>query len=130
MLLAGELASYPSAQGLLVRREQIAAHPAPVPSDAEGIDVAAGGVHAAGSAGAAYPPDSYGVCAAAGSGDGVDEAACVTACRARGLAVAPLRAYYAGTPRMTGLLLGFARTPAALATDTAKRLEVRVQIAS
>jgi GntR family transcriptional regulator/MocR family aminotransferase len=55
--------------------------------------------------------------------DGTDEAATVAACRARGLAVSPLGAYYAGTPRMTGLIMGFAGTPAALAADTARRLE-------
>ncbi len=54
---------------------------------------------------------------------GIDEAAAVRSCRARGLAVAPLHAYYAGPPRMAGLVLGFAGTPSALAADTAKRLE-------
>ena len=34
--------------------------------------------------------------------DGIDEAAAVRACRARGLAVSPLGAYYAGPPRMAG----------------------------
>ncbi len=47
--------------------------------------------------------------------DGVDEAAAVRACRARDLAVSPLRAYYAGEPRMTGLVIGFAATPVAMA---------------
>ena len=55
--------------------------------------------------------------------DSTDEAAAVAACRARGLAVSPLGAYYAGPPRMTGLIMGFAGTPAALAADTARRLE-------
>jgi GntR family transcriptional regulator/MocR family aminotransferase len=54
---------------------------------------------------------------------GIDEAAAVKACRARGLAVAPLGAYYAGAPRMRGLVMGFAGTPTPLATDTARRLE-------
>ncbi|MFL5289503.1 MAG: PLP-dependent aminotransferase family protein [Rhodopila sp.] len=53
----------------------------------------------------------------------LDEAAAVRACRARDLAVSPLRAYYAGTPRMSGLVLGFAATPPALAADAARRLE-------
>jgi len=53
----------------------------------------------------------------------IDEAAAVQACRARGLAVSPLAAYYAGAPRMTGLVMGFAGTPTALAADTARRLE-------
>lgn len=61
--------------------------------------------------------------------DGFDEAAAVAACRTRGLAVAPLRAYYAGPPRMDGLVMGFAGTPAALATDTAKRLEAAIHAA-
>ena len=66
-------------------------------------------------------------------------------CRTRGLAVAPLAAYYAGEPpregeedaqastsgsrRMTGLVMGFAGTPASLATDTAKRLEAALRAA-
>ena len=54
--------------------------------------------------------------------DGSDEAASVRACRARDLSVAPLRAYYAGPPRMAGLVIGFAGTPAALAADLARRL--------
>ena len=62
--------------------------------------------------------------------DGMDEAGCVAACRSRGLGVSPLRAYYAGTPRMTGLVVGFAGTPTALAADTAKRLEAAIQAAS
>lgn len=62
--------------------------------------------------------------------DGMDEAGCVAACRTRGLGVSPLRAYYAGTPRMTGLVVGFAGTPTALAADTAKRLEAAIQAAS
>jgi len=55
--------------------------------------------------------------------DGMDEDAAVRACRSRDLAVAPLRAYYAGPPRMNGLVIGFAATPAALAPDAAKRLK-------
>ncbi len=54
--------------------------------------------------------------------DGCDEAAAVRACRARDLSVAPLRAYFAGPPRMAGLVIGFAGTPAALAGDLARRL--------
>jgi GntR family transcriptional regulator / MocR family aminotransferase len=59
--------------------------------------------------------------------DGLDEAAAVQACRNRGLAVAPLGAYYAGPPRMTGLVMGFAGTPIALAADTARRLEAALR---
>ncbi|MBN8874813.1 MAG: PLP-dependent aminotransferase family protein [Rhodospirillales bacterium] len=62
--------------------------------------------------------------------DGLDEAVAVRVCRARGLAVAPLRAYYAGPPRMSGLVMGFAGTPSALATDTAKRLEAALRAAA
>jgi GntR family transcriptional regulator/MocR family aminotransferase len=62
--------------------------------------------------------------------DAVDEAAAVQACRARGLAVAPLAAYYAGPPRMTGLVMGFAGTPAALATHTARRLQAALRSGS
>jgi GntR family transcriptional regulator/MocR family aminotransferase len=54
--------------------------------------------------------------------DGCDEATAVRACRARDLAVVPLRAYFAGPPRMAGLVMGFAGTPAALAADLARRL--------
>jgi GntR family transcriptional regulator/MocR family aminotransferase len=54
--------------------------------------------------------------------DGTDEAAVVRACAARELAVAPLRAYYAGPARMTGLVIGFAATPVAMAGEVAKRL--------
>jgi GntR family transcriptional regulator/MocR family aminotransferase len=56
--------------------------------------------------------------------DSVDEAAAVRACRSRDLAVAPLRSYYASSPRMSGLVIGFAATPASMATDAAKRLEI------
>jgi GntR family transcriptional regulator/MocR family aminotransferase len=55
--------------------------------------------------------------------DGTDEAAVVRAGAARDLAIAPLQAYYVGTPRMAGLVIGFAATPTALANDVAKRLE-------
>jgi GntR family transcriptional regulator/MocR family aminotransferase len=62
--------------------------------------------------------------------DGADEAGVVAACRTRGLAVAPLRAYYTGTPAMTGLVMGFAGTPTALANDTARRLEAALRSAA
>jgi GntR family transcriptional regulator/MocR family aminotransferase len=55
--------------------------------------------------------------------DGIDEAAAVRACRARELAVSPLRAYYPGAPRMSGLVIGFAATPVAMAAEVARRLE-------
>jgi GntR family transcriptional regulator / MocR family aminotransferase len=55
--------------------------------------------------------------------DGTDEAAVVRAGAARDLALAPLHAYYVGAPRMAGLVIGFAATPAAMANDVAKRLE-------
>jgi GntR family transcriptional regulator / MocR family aminotransferase len=55
--------------------------------------------------------------------DDVDEAAAVRACRTRELAVAPLRAYYPGAPRMKGLVIGFAATPTAMANEVARRLE-------
>ncbi len=59
--------------------------------------------------------------------DGCDEAAAVRACRARDLSVAPLRAYFAGPPRMAGLVIGFAGTPAALAADLCRRLAASVR---
>jgi len=60
--------------------------------------------------------------------DDADEAAAVRACRARELAVSPLRAYYADAPRadaprMKGLVIGFAATPTAMANEVARRLE-------
>jgi GntR family transcriptional regulator/MocR family aminotransferase len=55
--------------------------------------------------------------------DEIDEAAAVRACRARDLAVSPLRAYYAGIPRMKGLVIGFAATPVAMAAEVARRLD-------
>jgi GntR family transcriptional regulator/MocR family aminotransferase len=55
--------------------------------------------------------------------DTIDEAAAVHACRVRELAVSPLRAYYPETPRMRGLVIGFAATPTAMAGEVAKRLE-------
>jgi GntR family transcriptional regulator/MocR family aminotransferase len=54
--------------------------------------------------------------------DGAEEAAVVRACRARGLAVAPLAAYYVGPALLSGLVMGFAATPVPLAADTARRL--------
>jgi GntR family transcriptional regulator/MocR family aminotransferase len=55
--------------------------------------------------------------------DDMDEAAAVRSCRARELAVSPLRAYYLGTPRMRGLVIGFATTPTAMANEVARRLQ-------
>ena len=55
--------------------------------------------------------------------DDIDEGAAVRACRARDLSVAPLRAYYAGAPRMQGLVIGFAATPVPMANEAARRLE-------
>jgi GntR family transcriptional regulator / MocR family aminotransferase len=60
--------------------------------------------------------------------DDADEAAIVRACRNRDLAVAPLAAYFVGTPRMRGLVMGFAGTPAPLAADTARRLGAAVRL--
>ena len=54
--------------------------------------------------------------------DAADEAAIVRAARARGLAISPLGAYFAGPPRMRGLVMGFAGTPAPGATEAARRL--------
>jgi GntR family transcriptional regulator/MocR family aminotransferase len=60
--------------------------------------------------------------------EGCDEVAAVRACRARDLAVAPLRAYFAGPPRMAGLVIGFAGTPAPLAADLARRLAAAIRV--
>ncbi len=54
---------------------------------------------------------------------GSDEQAAVQICRARGLAVAPLGAYHLGEASWQGLVIGFAGLPAALAGETARRLQ-------
>ncbi|CAH2604966.1 PLP-dependent aminotransferase family protein [Rhodovastum atsumiense] len=58
---------------------------------------------------------------------GCDEAAVVRAARARGVAAAPLGAYFAGPPRLPGLVTGFAATPVARAAEAARRLAMAVQ---
>ena len=60
---------------------------------------------------------------------GADEAAVVRAARARGLAVAPLAAYYAGPRLLAGLVAGFAATPAARATEAARLLAAAIATA-
>jgi GntR family transcriptional regulator/MocR family aminotransferase len=62
--------------------------------------------------------------------DDMDEAAAVRACRTRDLAVSPLRAYYPGMPRMTGLVVGFAATPVSMANDVARRLNAALSSAA
>ena len=56
--------------------------------------------------------------------NGFDEAAMILACRSRGLAVAPLAAYYAAPMReaRAGLVMGFAGLPVSMAADAARRL--------
>jgi len=61
--------------------------------------------------------------------DEMDENAAVRACRARELAVSPLAAYYPGTPRMRGLVIGFAATPVSMANEVARRLEAALMAA-
>jgi GntR family transcriptional regulator/MocR family aminotransferase len=53
---------------------------------------------------------------------GIDEIAMVRACRARGLAVAPLGAYHVGAARQGGIVMGFATMPVPLAADVARRI--------
>ena len=57
--------------------------------------------------------------------NGFDEAAMILACRSRGLAVAPLAAYYAAPMREAGagLVMGFAGLPVSMAADAARRLD-------
>ena len=62
--------------------------------------------------------------------DDIDENTAVRACRARELAVSPLAAYYPGTPRMRGLVIGFAATPVSMANDVARRLEAALMAAA
>ena len=64
-----------------------------------------------------------------------DEAAMVAGARARGLAVAPLGAYFCGAHRpgelaQGGLVLGFAGMPTALAGDVARWLQAAIRGAS
>jgi GntR family transcriptional regulator/MocR family aminotransferase len=54
--------------------------------------------------------------------DGLDEAAVIAACRARGVGAQPLSAYYAGEERRAGLVIGFAATPPALLGEAARRI--------
>lgn len=61
--------------------------------------------------------------------EGMDEVAAVRACHDRDLAVMPLRTYYTGPPRMSGLVLGFAGTPVSLAGDAARRLAAALRAA-
>ena len=62
--------------------------------------------------------------------DTADEASVLRAARARGLAVSPLAAYFSGTPRLRGLVMGFATTPTALAAECARRLAAAVNPAT
>ena len=59
--------------------------------------------------------------------DGANEAAIVTAARARGLAVSPFAAYFNEMPRFPGLVIGFATTPVAMAGEVARRLAISVR---
>lgn len=58
---------------------------------------------------------------------GRNEAGIAASARERGLAVAPLGAYYSETPQMAGLVLGFATCPTALAGDAARRLAAAIR---
>ena len=58
---------------------------------------------------------------------GSDEARIAAAARDRGLAVVPLRAYFSGTPQLTGLVVGFATCPVAMAADAARRLAAAIR---
>lgn len=58
--------------------------------------------------------------------DGADEVGIARRARARGVAVAPLAAYYQGPPGLAGLVMGFATTPTAMAGESARRLMAAV----
>ena len=60
---------------------------------------------------------------------GSHEAHVAAAARERGLSVAPLGAYFSKTPRMRGLVLGFATCPVALAPDASRRLAAAIRAA-
>ncbi len=49
------------------------------------------------------------------------------AARDRGLSIAPLGAYYSETPHLTGLVIGFATCPMAMAGDAARRLSAAIR---
>jgi GntR family transcriptional regulator/MocR family aminotransferase len=57
----------------------------------------------------------------------IEEAAVVRAARARGLAISPLAAYYLGAPRQSGLVVGFASTPAPRTAEAARRLAAAIR---
>ena len=59
----------------------------------------------------------------------IDEARVAAAARARGLSVTPLAGYFAGLPRLNGLVIGFASTPTARATEAAKALAGAIRAA-
>jgi len=61
--------------------------------------------------------------------DGSDDRAVASRAASRGLAVAPLSAYFQGQPYFPGLVMGFAATPMPLAADAAKRLAAAIQLA-
>jgi len=58
---------------------------------------------------------------------GIDERRVAAAARDRGLNVAPLGAYFSGAPSMSGLVLGFATCPIAMAADAARRLAAAIR---
>lgn len=58
---------------------------------------------------------------------GQNEPRIAEAARDRGLAVAPLGSYYCETPTLTGLVLGFATCPVAMAGDAARRLSAAIR---
>ena len=58
---------------------------------------------------------------------GTDDVAIAQRARARGLAVLPLSAYFVGTARQSGLVIGFATTETVLAEDSARRLQAVIQ---
>lgn len=58
---------------------------------------------------------------------GRDEHRIAEAARERSLSVAPLSAYYSETPTLTGLVIGFATCPVAMAADAARRLSAAIR---
>jgi DNA-binding transcriptional MocR family regulator len=60
----------------------------------------------------------------------IDETAAVHASRSGGLAVSPLRAYFAGLARMPGLVLGFVGTPRTRSVEAARGLDAAVRAAA
>lgn len=62
--------------------------------------------------------------------EGAAELAVANAARQRGLGVVPLGAYFLGTPRIPGLVVGFADVPLPRSAEVARALGAALRAAS